>query len=70
MTRQFATMANMYQDLIPEKYDVLSILELAAFILDLKVEEFQEIANFSALGYVPAHVGLPSDSVGVSASFP
>ncbi len=45
MTRQFATMANMYQDLIPEKYAVSSILELADFILDLKVEEFQKIAN-------------------------
>ncbi len=45
MTRQFATMANMYQDLIPENYDVLSILELADFILDLEVAEFQKIAN-------------------------
>ena len=45
MTRQFATMANTYQDLIPEKYDVLSILELADFILALKFEEFQKIAN-------------------------
>ena len=45
MTRQFATMANTYQDLIPEKYDVLSILELADFILDLKLEEFEKIAN-------------------------
>ncbi|MBW2564737.1 MAG: hypothetical protein JRE29_12025, partial [Deltaproteobacteria bacterium] len=43
MTRQFATMANIYQDLIPEEYDVLSILELAEFILDLKFEEFQKI---------------------------
>jgi hypothetical protein len=34
MIRQFATMANIYQDLIPEEYDVLSILELADFILD------------------------------------
>jgi len=33
------------QDLIPEKYDVLSILELADIILDLKVEKFQKIAN-------------------------
>jgi hypothetical protein len=31
--------------LIPEEYDVLSILELADFILDLKLEEFQKIAN-------------------------
>ncbi len=45
MIRQFATMANIYQDLIPEEYDVLSILELADFILDLKFEEFQKIAN-------------------------
>ena len=45
MTRQFATMANIYQDLVPEEYDVLSILELADFILDLKFEEFQKIAN-------------------------
>ncbi|MBC2724653.1 MAG: hypothetical protein HGJ97_18680, partial [Desulfosporosinus sp.] len=45
MTQQFATMANTYQDLIPEEYDVLSILELADFILDLKLEEFQKIAN-------------------------
>jgi hypothetical protein len=29
MIRQFATMANIYQDLIPEKYYVLSILELS-----------------------------------------
>ena len=45
MIRQFATMANIYQDLIPEKYDDLSILELADFILDLKLEEFQKIGN-------------------------
>jgi hypothetical protein len=45
MIRQFATMANIYQDLIPEKYDILSILELAEFILDLKSEEFLKIAN-------------------------
>ena len=45
MIRQFATMGNIYQDLIPEEYDVLSILELADFILDLKFEEFKKIAN-------------------------
>ncbi|MBC2712807.1 MAG: glycosyltransferase family 2 protein [Desulfosarcina sp.] len=45
MTRQFAKMAYIYQDLIPEGYDVLSILELADFILNLKFEEFQKIAN-------------------------
>jgi hypothetical protein len=45
MIQQFATMANIYQDLIPEKYDDLSILELADFMLDLKLEEFQKIAN-------------------------
>ena len=45
LIRQFATMANIYQDLIPEKYDDLSILELADFILDLKLEEFQKIGN-------------------------
>ena len=45
MIRQFATLANVYRDLIPEEYDDLSILELAGFILDLKLEEFQKIAN-------------------------
>ena len=45
LIRQFATMANIYQDLIPEKYDDLSILELADFIIDLKLEEFQKIGN-------------------------
>ena len=45
MIRQFATMANIYQDLIPEKYDDLSILELADYILDLNLEEFQKIGN-------------------------
>ena len=45
MIRQFATMANIYQDLIPEKYDDLSILELADFILDLKLDEFQKIGS-------------------------
>jgi len=45
MIQQFATMANIYQDLIPEKYDDLSILELADFILELKLEDFQKIAN-------------------------
>lgn len=45
MVQQFATMAKMYQNLIAEEYDVLSILGLADFILDLKLEEFQKIAN-------------------------
>ena len=45
MIRQFATMAYIYKDLIPEKYDDLSILDLADFILDLKLEEFQKIGN-------------------------
>ena len=45
MIQQFATMANIYQDLIPEKYDDVSILELADFILDLKLEEFQKIGS-------------------------
>jgi len=45
MIQQFATMANMYQDLIPEEYDDLSILNLAAFILELNLKEFQKIAN-------------------------
>ncbi|MDX2441608.1 MAG: glycosyltransferase family 2 protein [Desulfobacterales bacterium] len=45
MIQQFATMANMYQDLIPEKYDDQSILELADFILDLNFEDFQKIGN-------------------------
>jgi hypothetical protein len=45
MIQQFATMTKTYQDLIPEEYDVLSILELADFILDLKLEEFQKIAS-------------------------
>lgn len=45
MIRQFAKMAKLYQNLIAEEYDVLSILGLADYILDLKVEEFQKIAN-------------------------
>jgi len=45
MIQQFATMADLYQDLIPEEYDDLSILELSDFILDLKLEEFQKIGN-------------------------
>jgi len=45
MIQQFATMANMYQGLIPAEYDDLSILNLAAFILELNLEEFQKIAN-------------------------
>jgi len=45
MIQQFATMADIYQDLIPEKYDNLSILKLADFILELKLDDFQKIAN-------------------------
>ncbi len=45
MIRQFATMAKLYQDLIPDEYDVLPILELADYILGLRREEFQRIAN-------------------------
>ena len=45
MIQQFATMAKLYQDLIPEKYDDVSILELADFILDLTLEDFQKIGN-------------------------
>jgi len=45
MIQQFAIMANTYQDLIPERYDALSILELADFISDLKFEEFRKISN-------------------------
>jgi hypothetical protein len=45
MIQQFAAMAHTYQSLIPEDYDVPSILELSDFVLDLKFEEFQKIAN-------------------------
>ncbi len=45
MTQQFASMAHIYQDLIPIKYDSSSILGLADFILKLKFEEFLKIAN-------------------------
>ena len=45
MILQFATMAKMYQDLIAKEYDVLSILELADYILDLNLEEIQKIAS-------------------------
>ena len=45
MIQQFAAMAHTYQDLIPEEYDVSSILELSDFILGLTFEEFQKIAN-------------------------
>jgi len=45
MIQQFATMADTYRDLIPERYDVLSVLEFADFISDLKLEEFQKMAN-------------------------
>ncbi|MBL0714984.1 MAG: hypothetical protein JJV98_14930, partial [Desulfosarcina sp.] len=45
MIGQFAAMANIYRDLIPEKYDVLSILELADYIAALQFDEFQKIAS-------------------------
>ena len=45
MILQFATMAKMNQDLIAKEYDVLSILELADYILDLNLEEIQKIAS-------------------------
>ena len=45
MIQQFASMAHIYQDLIPKKYDSSSILGLADFILKLKFEEFLKIAN-------------------------
>ena len=45
MIQQFAAMADIYQDLIPEGYDVSSVLELASFISDMKIEEFQKVAN-------------------------
>ena len=45
MIQQFATMANIYRDLIPQGYDAALILELAYFFLDLKFEEFQKIGN-------------------------
>ncbi len=45
MIQQFASMAHMYQDLIPEEYDSSPILGLADFILNLKFEEFLKIAN-------------------------
>jgi hypothetical protein len=45
MIQQFAAMAHTYRGLIPDHYDTSSILELIEFILDLKFEEFQKIAN-------------------------
>ena len=45
MIQQFASMAHIYRDLIPEEYDSSSILGLADFILNLKFEEFLKIAN-------------------------
>ena len=45
MIQQFANMAHTYRDLIPDQYDTSSIFELIDFILDLKLEEFQKIAN-------------------------
>ncbi len=45
MVQQFAAMAHTYESLIPEEYDVSSILELSDFVLDLKFAEFQKIAN-------------------------
>jgi len=45
MIQQFASMAHIYQDLIPKKYDSSSILALAGFIIKLNFEEFLKIAN-------------------------
>ncbi len=45
MIQQFAATAHTYRDLIPDQYDASSIFELIDFILDLKLEEFQKIAN-------------------------
>jgi len=44
MIRQFAAMADTYQDLVPQEYDVMSVLELAGFIVDMEIEEFQNMA--------------------------
>ena len=45
MIQQFAATAHTYRYLIPDQYDASSIFELIDFILDLKLEEFQKIAN-------------------------
>ena len=45
MTRQFAAMANSYQDLIPAKYDALSIGNLSDFLLGLNLEEYSQISG-------------------------
>jgi hypothetical protein len=45
MIQQFATMASTYQNLIPEGYNASPILEIADFVLNLKFEEFEKIAN-------------------------
>jgi hypothetical protein len=45
MIQQFASMAHTYRKLIPEGYNISSILELSDYVLDLKLEEFQKIAN-------------------------
>jgi hypothetical protein len=44
MIHQFAILANIYQNLIPQGYDAALILELVSFILDLKFDEFKKIA--------------------------
>ena len=45
MIRQFADMANSYQNLIPAKCDILSIIKLSDFLLDLNLEEFKRISG-------------------------
>jgi hypothetical protein len=45
MIRQFAAMANSYQNLIPAECHVSSILQLASFLLDLNMEEFKRISG-------------------------
>jgi len=45
MIQQFAGMAHTYRELIPEGYDISSILELSDYVLDLKFEDFQKIAS-------------------------
>ena len=59
MIRQFAAMADVYQYLIPEEYDALSILELAGFISDLKIEELQKVAG--SLPFILDEVSLQND---------
>jgi len=45
MSRQFASMAHRYQDSIPEGYDFPAILKLADYVLKLKFDEYEKIAN-------------------------